>query len=281
MGKRTKILRNLHDAFSKGGIAYLLSRIPSIMFWSVISTGLIIGAQYLYFTVMPGNYFLRYDEGAKIHDVSVGETPVLHYCREARDAYQVTVYAQIRKVEPPVFTQRYELNTTIPAGYNCTDREIAQRPALPGDYKIFYTTELNLPFGIKKYVEWETGPFKVGLPINLYSNYQLTVQERDEVVDGMPVYKPGSDLQYKFTATLLATTFGTLERHIVCKNQDYLIDIQSGRTTAGEKDTVDRTLTLPKEALGVCHLEKRYTLTVEGSTDTITQTLRSNTFTVQ
>lgn len=281
MGMVRLFFREIQDAFSSGGIAYVLGRIPSIIFWSVISTGLIIGAQFLYFTFMPADYFVRYDQGATVKNASVGEVPQLHYCRYARNQYQVTVFAQLRKVEPPVFTQRYELRTTVPQGYNCTDREIATPINLPGDYKLFYTTEVSLPFGIKKYVTWETGPFKVALPTSLYTNYQLTIQERDENIDGMPVYQPGSDLQYKFTATLIATTFGSLERHIVCGNQDYLIDVQSGRTIAGEKDTVDRTLTLPDEARGTCHLEKRYILTVEGSSDTITQTLRSNDFTIQ
>lgn len=281
MEKLRHLANSLRIAFGGRGVRFFVDRIPSIMFWSVISTGLLIGAQYLYFNFMPANHFVKYDNPASVEQTTLGDKPVLNYCRYARDDYQVHVYGQIRKVEPPVFTQTYETNLAVPRGYNCTQREIAVGPTVPGDYKLFYTIEVNLPFGIKKYVNFETGPFKVVVPTNLYTNYQLTVVERDEMVDGRPVYKPGSDLAYKFTATLLVTTFGTLERHIVCSNEDFLIDTVSGRTVAGQKDTVDRTLSLPDEARGTCHLEKRYTLTVEGGSESITQTLRSNDFTVQ
>lgn len=281
MDKIKSTLRNMRIAFGSKGITFLYKRIPSILFWSVVSTGAIIGAQFLYFNMLPAEHFARYDSPAKVADVELGEKPIIDYCRYARDDYAVTVYAQIRKVEPPVFTERYEVNSTIPAGHDCAQREVGASPKVPGEYQIFYTAEVTLPFGIKKYVDWETEKFNVTLPQNLYSNYQLTVTERDSMADGKPVYQPGSDLSYKFTATLLVTTFGTLERHIVCENKDFLVDVQSGRTIAGEKDSVDRTLKIPDEARGTCHLEKRYVVTVEGDSSTVTQTLRSNDFTVQ
>lgn len=282
MDKVKRATHKMYLAFSKGGLQYVAQRIPSIVFWSTISTGLLIGAQFIYYSALPAEHFVRYDNPLSVSNAVVGQRPTIKACRNANDDYQVEIYAQIRKVEPPVFTQNYQDSTTVQKGYNCFAREVRQAPTIPGDYKVFYTAEINLPFGIKKYTEFETQQFTIELPNNVYSEYRLTIVEKDQDRDGMAVYKRGEQLAYEFTATLLVTTFGSLERHIVCEGGgDYLIDVQSGRIQAGEKDTVDRTLTLPAEAVGVCHLGKRYTVSVEGGTQTVTETLRSNDFRVE
>lgn len=280
-----KRLDNLKEqirlTFSKRGIAYLFSRVPSVLFWSTISTGLLIGGQYLYFNVLPANYFFNYQNPAKISNVELGVTPTLEYCRTSRGDYPIVVNAQIRKVEPPVYVQQYQVDTNLPQGSGCIEREIQERPSVPGEYKIFYSVEVELPFGVKKYARFETNAFKVAVPDNVYGDYELTINDLDDENDGKPVYSAGNNLEYRFKGNLLVETFGTTERHLVCGDDDYFIDSYSGRNTAGEKDSLNKTVNIPENVKGDCHLELRLAVTVAGSTSVVTQTLTSNTFVVR
>lgn len=281
MDKIKKYIHHVRLAFSKSGLGYVVTRIPSMVFWSTICTGLLIGGQYLYFSFLPSNYFFSYESPAKVSNVMLGQTPVLEYCRKSIGNYPIIVNANIRKVEPPVYTQQYQVKTDIPQGQGCLSREVADKPTVPGEYKIFYTVKATLPFGVEKYATFETDVFNVGVPDNLYGDYSLTVDDTDSVRDGKAHYAPDSKLQYTFKATALVEYFGTTERHIICGQRDYFIDSYSGRTTAGDKDTINNTTNVPSDAYGTCHLELRIKATVGDSKDSVSQVLTSNTFVVQ
>lgn len=281
MKKIYKLFTKLRLGFSTTGLAFVASRIPSMLFWSVISTGALVGAQYLYFNLLPGSYFFHYESPAHVSNVKLGETPVLDYCRTSNGDYPVIVDAQIRKIEPPVYVQQYRVEATIPEGTGCLSREIAEKPTAPGDYKIYFTVEATLPFGIKKYTRYETDAFNVAVPNTVYGDYSLTITDNDGTNDGKPTYQAGKNIEYTFKATLLVETFGITERHLVCGGNDYFIDSYSGRQTAGEKESINRTVTLPDDLKGECILELRNTFTVTGSSTAITQTLKSNSFVVQ
>jgi hypothetical protein len=281
MQRIVKFVEQLHLALSKRGLGYVLGRIPSMLFWSTICTGLLIGGQFLFYSLMPATYFAKYDEVGKVSDAKLGEKPVLKYCRFSRDTYPVIITAQVRKVEPPVYVQQYKLDGSIARGQQCFSRELSQTPQLPGEYKVFYNVEIELPFGVKKYTQFETEAFKVDVPSNIYGSYELTILEQYTPPDGKVIYKVGDNLQYKFKAEQLVETFGTTERHIVCGDKDYFIDSYSGRNLPGERDTLNKTATVPEGAAGQCILELRLAFTVAGSTSTVAQTLRSNTFVVQ
>lgn len=281
MEKIKHILKSAQLTFTKSGLGYVITRIPSIMFWSVISTGALVGAQYLYFTALPADYFFSYKSPAHVSNTELGQRPTLDYCRTSNGDYPIVVNAQIRKVEPPVYVQQYQVRTSIPEGQGCVSREVGQSPVAPGDYKIYYTVEVTLPFGVKKYAKFETTEFNVKVPVNAYGDYTLTVTDNDKDKDGTAHYKVGDSLEYTFKGTLLIDTFGTTERHLVCDGNDYFIDSYSGRSTPGEKDSVNRTVNVPDGASGTCTLELRMVITVAGSTESITQTLKSNSFVVQ
>lgn len=281
MKKLSMIFSNIRLAFTKSAFGYLVSRIPSMMFWSVISTGLLVGGQYLYFNVLPADYFFSYKSPAHVADTQLGQTPTLDYCRTSNGTYPVVIDAQIRKVEPPVYTQQYQVTSSILEGSGCVSREIASRPTVPGDYKIFYTARVTLPFGVEKVATFETNSFKVNVPNNLYSDYSLTISDNDGTQDGKASYKVGGSLEYRLTGTALVEYFGTTERHLVCGQNDYFIDSYSGRTTAGEKDSVNRTVNIPQGAAGTCSLELRIVATVGDAKTAVTQVLRSNDFVVQ
>lgn len=276
-----RLFNNAKLALSKTGIGFVIGRIPSMMFWSVISTGALVGAQYLYFNLLPADYFFTYKSPAHVSNVKLGEKPTLDYCRTSNGDYPIVVDAQVRKVEPPVYTQQYQVMSNIPEGTGCVSREVGEKPTAPGDYKIYYTVEVTLPFGVKKYAKFETTAFNVAVPNTAYGDYSLTVADNDGTNDGQPTYKAGNNLEYAFKAELLVEIFGTTERHLVCGGDDYFIDSYSGRQTAGEKDSVNRTVTIPDGLQGECILELRNVFTVTGSTAAITQTLKSNSFVVQ
>lgn len=276
-----KYTHHVRLALSKSGLSYFVSRIPSIMFWATISTGLLIGGQYLYYNVLPPDYFFSYKSPAHVSDTELGKTPTLDYCRMSNGTYPVVVDAQIRKVEPPVYVQQYQVSSSIPEGSGCVSREIASKPVAPGDYKIFYTARVTLPFGVEKTATFETNAFTVQTPKNIYGDYSLTVLETDGTVDGRAIYSPGKNIEYAFKGTAGVDYFGTTERHLVCGDNDYFIDSYSGRTTAGEKDSVNKTVTVPDGISGECRLELRVTATVGDAKTAITQVLRSNNFVVQ
>lgn len=274
-------LHHVHLALSRTGLSYFVSRIPSILFWSTISTGLLIGGQFLYFSVLPGNYFFSYKSPAHVSDTELGKAPVLDYCRTSNGDYPIVVNAQLRKVEPPVYVKQYQVDMILPEGSGCVEREVMGKPTTPGEYKIYYNVIASLPFGVKKTAEFETKVFTVGIPKNIYGDYSLTVNELDDQRDGKAIYKPGQNLQYAFTANALVEYFGTTEHHLVCGGKDIFIDSYSGRSTAGQKDSVNNTINIPDDLSGSCHLELRITATVGDSKDVVTQTLISNSFVVE
>lgn len=276
MDRIKKLYTQTRLAFSKSGMGYIISRLPSIVFWSTVSTGLLIGGQFLYFDLLPGNYFFSYKSPAHVSNVELGKTPVLDYCRMSNDTYPVVINAQVRKVEPPVYTQQYQVTSSLPEGSGCVSREVAVKPAAPGDYKIFYTVKVTLPFGVEKYATFETDPFTVSPPKNLYGDYSLTVKE-----DVAAPYVAGKNITYAFKGFAVVEYFGTTERHLICSNKDYFIDSYSGRTTDGEKDSVNSTVTIPDGVSGQCSLELRITGTVGDAKTAVTQVLRSNSFSVQ
>lgn len=281
MKKIKHLFTQIRLALSKSGLAYFGSRIPSMMFWATISTGLLIGGQYLYYNVLPSNYFFSYKSPAHVSDTELGKTPVLDYCRMGNGTYPVVVDAQVRKVEPPTYVQQYQVKSSLPEGNGCISREIASKPVAPGDYKIFYTARVTLPFGVEKTATFETNAFTVKTPENIYGDYNLTVLETDPQADGKAIYSPGNNLEYAFKGTAAVDYFGTTERHLVCGSKDYFIDSYSGRTTAGEKDSVNKTVTVPQGIYGECRLELRITATVGDAKTAIAQVLRSNNFVVQ
>lgn len=251
------------------------------MFWATVSTGALIGGQYLYYNVLPSNYFFSYKSPAHVSDTELGKTPVLDYCRMSNGTYPVVVDAQVRKVEPPTYVQQHQVKSSLPEGNGCVSREIATRPQAPGDYKIFYTARVTLPFGVEKTATFETNPFTVKTPKNIYGDYNLTVLETDGTIDGKAVYSPGNNLEYAFKGNAGVDYFGTTERHLVCGDKDYFIDSYSGRTEAGEKDSINKTVTVPEGITGECRLELRITGTVGDAKAAIAQVLRSNNFVVQ
>ena len=281
MDRIKKLYTQTRLAFSKSGMGYIISRLPSIVFQSTVSTGLLIGGQFLYFNLLPGNYFFSYKSPAHVSNVELGKTPVLDYCRMSNGTYPVVIDAQVRKVEPPVYTQQYQVTSTIPEGSGCVSREVATKPTAPGDYKIFYTARVTLPFGVEKTATFETNAFTVSTPENIYGDYNLTVLETDGTIDGKAIYSPGNNLEYAFKGTAGVDYFGTTERHLVCGSKDYFIDSYSGRTTAGEKDSVNKTVTVPEGIYGECRLELRIAATVGDAKTAIAQVLRSNNFVVQ
>lgn len=274
-------IHHVHLALSKSGLGYFASRIPSIIFWSTISTGLLIGGQYLYYNILPGNYFFNYKSPAHVSSVELGKTPTLDYCRTSNGTYPVVIDAQVRKVEPPVYTQQYQITSSLPEGTGCVSREVATKPTAPGEYKIFYTARVTLPFGIEKTATFETNAFTVSPPKNIYGDYNLTVLETDAQPDGKAIYSPGNNLEYAFKGTAGVDYFGTTERHLVCGTNDYFIDSYSGRTEAGDKDSVNKTVTVPEGIYGECRLELKIAATVGDAKTTVTQVLRSNNFVVQ
>ncbi len=281
MNKLKQLFNQTRLALSKSGLSYFASRIPSMMFWATISTGLLIGGKYLYYNVLPSNYFFSYKSPAHVSDTELGKAPVLDYCRMSNGTYPVVVDAQIRKVEPPVYVQQYQVASSLPEGSGCLSREIASKPVAPGDYKIFHTARVTLPFGVEKTATFETNAFTVRTPESIYGDYNLTVLETDGTVDGKAIYSPGNNLEYAFKGTAGVDYFGTTERHLVCGSKDYFIDSYSGRTTAGEKESVNKTVTVPEGITGECRLELRIAATVGDAKTAIAQVLRSNNFVVQ
>lgn len=281
MNKLYTVANNIKLAFTKSGLGYVFSRVPSMIFWSVVSTGLLVSCQYLFFTFVPSSYFLTYNSPAHVNNTDLGQRPTLSYCRISRGDYPIVVNAQLRKVEPPVYVKQYQVDTLLPKGSGCIDREVANTPTSPGDYKIFYTVVASLPFGVEKTASFETAAFNVGIPKNLYDDYTLTVNEVDASKDGKAVYDRGQNLQYAFTANALVEYFGTTERHLVCGGKDIFIDSYSGRSTAGQKDSVNNTINIPSDLIGTCRLELRITATVGDTKAVVTQTLTSNSFVVE
>lgn len=274
MNKTRNALRQIKLAFSGGGLRYVVHRIPSILFWTMVSTGLLIGVQFLFYQFMPAQFFFKYDSPAVVRNTTLGQKPVLDYCRTSKAAYNIEVTAQLQKVTPPVYVQNYQVTSTLPAGHGCLSREVAAMPKTTGQYKIFYTVEATLPYGIKKYTTFESKPFNVGTPEQIYADYELTVAQAS--------YKPGENLEYHLSGNQLVETFGTTARVLVCDDRDVLTETYSGRTTAGEKDSTNRTVVIPDDASGTCHLELRITATVgEDNSGSVSQTLRSNSFAVQ
>lgn len=273
MGKVRNATHQVKLAFSSGGLRYVLHRLPSILFWTMVSTGLLIGVQFLFFQFMPSQYFFRYDSPATVRDTVLGQPPILDYCRTSKASYNIEVTAQLQKVTPPVYVQNYQVTSTLPAGHGCLSREIAAKPKTTGQYKVYYTIEATLPYGIKKYTTFESKPFNVGTPEQIYGDYELTVADK--------AYMPGNNLEYRFSGNQLVETFGTTVRALVCDGKDYIIDTYSGRSASGQKDSTNNTATIPDGASGKCYLELRISSTIEGSDKPVTETLRSNTFAVQ
>lgn len=276
MNKLRKLIEQIKLALSKSGLSYIGSRVPSMMFWATVSTGALIGGQYLYYNLLPSNYFFSYKSPAHVSDTELGKKPVLDYCRMSKGDYPIVVDAQVRKVKPPVYTQQYQVNSNIPQGSGCVSREVSVKPTTPGNYKIFYTVKVTLPFGVEKYATFETDPFMVETPKNLYGDYSLTVKQ-----DVAAPYTGGNNITYAFKGTAVVEYFGTTERHLVCDGKDYFIDSYSGRTTDGEKDSINSTVTIPDGVMGDCYLELRIAATVGDDKAAVSQVLRSNTFGVQ
>lgn len=268
-------------AFSSGGLAYVVHRIPSIIFWTMVSTGLLIGVQFVFYTLTPSQFFFSYDSPATIRPSELGQRPILDYCRQSKGDYTIQVTAKLQKVDPPIYVQDYQISSTLPKGRGCLSREVAAKPTVPGTYKIYYTVNATLPYGIHKYTTFESKQFEVKNPSHIYGDYDLTISDNDGGNDGMAHYAPGSNLEYKLRVNQLIEAFGTTERHLVCGGKDYFVDSYSGRTQAGERESVNRTVTIPDGVSGVCHLELRTSTTIDGSKQTVAETLRSNDFAVQ
>lgn len=273
MQKINQVFRKIKLALSGGGLNYVVHRIPSMIFWTTVSTGLLIGVQFVFYNVAPAKFFIEYESPAIVRDTELGKAPILDYCSNSKDDYAIQVTAKLQKVTPPVYVQEYQVNTTIPKGQGCLSREVEKKPQTPGVYKIYYTVNATLPYGVHRYTTFETKAFNITTPSNIFSDYELTVLQGS--------YKPGSKLDYAFSGNQLVDTFGTTERYIVCDVNSEIVDSVSGRTTAGRRDVVNRLLKIPETVSGTCHMELRISSSVEGSDKTIAETLRSNDFAVQ
>lgn len=155
------IKKTVKLTFTKAGLDYVVSRLPHIMVWTVISTITITSVQFLAYDLLPVSFFVRYDQTATAKDIKLGDAPVVHYCRESNDSYSVVLSGQLIKLDPPVYKKQYYIYAPIEKGRVCLDRESVVKPDLPGKYQMYYTAEITLPFGVKRYQTFLTNGFEV------------------------------------------------------------------------------------------------------------------------
>lgn len=155
-------VRKVRLTFSKNGLAFLVRRIPSMVFWATVCTGLLISLQYIYYHAMPAKNFIDYSRIAEVKDTKLGEEIQLTYCRVANGTYNVIIRAEVERQEPPVFTEHYIIDTTVPQGNSCITRVVERMPDVPGKYKVKFFISVKLPLGAEKFTYLESNVFKVG-----------------------------------------------------------------------------------------------------------------------
>lgn len=156
-----KAVNKVRLTFTKKGLAFLMQRIPSMIFWATVCTGLIVGIQYVYYHAMPAKQFIDYSRVAEVKDVEVGEEVTLTYCRVAKGNYNVIARVEVERQEPPVFTEHYVIDTTVPEGNSCITRVVERMPQVPGKYKVKFFISIKLPLGAEKFTYLESNVFRV------------------------------------------------------------------------------------------------------------------------
>lgn len=132
-----------------------------MLVWALISTMTLVTLQFFAYSFLPTTLFIDYSDTATVKDVKLGDAPVVSYCRNASDSYGVVFSGQLIRLDPPVYTKQYFIYVPVEPGHHCLNRESVIKPDLPGKYQMYYTAEITLPFGIKKYESFYTNTFTV------------------------------------------------------------------------------------------------------------------------
>lgn len=77
-------IRGVRTIFSKHGLKFFLSRVPSIVFWATISTVMLTLGQGLYERNVSGDYLLNVQSATVEKKVAVGEQISFSFCRKPR-----------------------------------------------------------------------------------------------------------------------------------------------------------------------------------------------------
>lgn len=73
-------------AFTKQGLSYVAYRIPSMLFWAFICTGLLVFGQTLYQSNVSGDYLLNVKSVTAEEKIAVGDNLSFNFCRSPRYA---------------------------------------------------------------------------------------------------------------------------------------------------------------------------------------------------
>lgn len=77
-------LHSMRAAFSKEGLKFLARRVPSIIFWTAISTTAITLGQNLYYSNVSGDYLLNVKSVQAEPSIAIGDNLSFNFCREPR-----------------------------------------------------------------------------------------------------------------------------------------------------------------------------------------------------
>jgi hypothetical protein len=76
--------QQLELAFSKKGLSYVVYRIPSMLFWAFICTGLLLFGQTIFQNNVSGDYLLNVKSVTAEEKIAVGDNLSFNFCREPR-----------------------------------------------------------------------------------------------------------------------------------------------------------------------------------------------------
>jgi len=80
----TSLKKQLNLAFTKQGLLYIAWRIPSMLFWTFICSGLLLVGQGLYQSNVSGDYLLNVKSVVAEKKIAIGDNLSFNLCREPR-----------------------------------------------------------------------------------------------------------------------------------------------------------------------------------------------------